>query len=266
MASHADADLETLFITEETTPKPAVNTKYPRMYGHLLCPFVEKARIAFAARGIQYQIAQVDLGKKTPWHLAINGGLVPVLELTDGTIITESKIIMDFAEDAYPTSGFSLLPEDPVLRAKIRIGTVLLDGYNQAYFPIYFKKTYDEADFVKLRDAIQKIESFLATNAKEGSSFALGTANPNQLDVHIYTHLERVRMLKGSEMHWIWEHTHLESDYPLINKLLTAVREHSAFKGGDVLANPKPWHEFIGKMADKPSGERVQLYLPISNE
>ena len=48
----ADKLLETLYISDETTPKPEVNPKYPRMYGHILCPFVEKARMAFAARGI----------------------------------------------------------------------------------------------------------------------------------------------------------------------------------------------------------------------
>ncbi|TNV76543.1 hypothetical protein FGO68_gene7124 [Halteria grandinella] len=265
MASQVDPDLQTLYITDESTPKPAVNTKYPRIYGHLLCPYVEKARIAFAARGIQYQSVEVDLGKKTPWHLAINGGLVPVLELPDGTIINESKIIMEFAEEAYPGSGFSLLPEDPVARAKVRAGSLLLDGFNAAYFPIYLKKTYDEADFVKLRDSIQKIENFLSAHAKEGSPFALGTPAPNQLDTHIYAHLERLAMLKDSGLHWVWEHSHLES-YPHILKLLAAFRETPAFSNGRVLANPKPWREFIGKMAEKPPGERVQLYLPISNE
>jgi hypothetical protein len=73
-------------------------------------------------------------------------------------------------------------------------------------------------------------------------------------------------MLKDSGLSWVYEHSHLEGEYPLINKLITAFREHPAFKSGNVLANPKPWKEFIGKMAEKPPGERVQLYLPISNE
>lgn len=102
--------LETIYITEESTPKPTVNTTNPRLYGHTLCPFVEKVRMAFAARNVVYQKADVDLGKKTPWHLAINGGLVPVYELQDGTILTESKVLMEFAEEAYPSQGYSMLP------------------------------------------------------------------------------------------------------------------------------------------------------------
>ena len=46
----ASANLQTIYVTDSDTPKPAVNTEFPRMYGHLLCPFVEKVRMALAAR------------------------------------------------------------------------------------------------------------------------------------------------------------------------------------------------------------------------
>lgn len=59
--------------------------------------------MALAAKAVKYQNVEVDLSKKTPWHLAINGGLVPILELPDGTILHESKVLMDYAEEAYPS-------------------------------------------------------------------------------------------------------------------------------------------------------------------
>ena len=98
-----DKELQTLHITDADTPKPEVNPKYPRLYGHLLCPFVEKVRMALAARNVVYQHCLIDLGKKTPWHLTINGGLIPIFELPDGTILNESKVLMDYVEDAYPS-------------------------------------------------------------------------------------------------------------------------------------------------------------------
>ena len=97
------SSVDTIYVPELDTAKPEVNKEHPRLYGHLLCPFVEKVRIALAARNVVYQNCEIDLGKKTPWHLAINGGLVPIFELPDGTLINESKILMEFAEDAYPT-------------------------------------------------------------------------------------------------------------------------------------------------------------------
>ncbi len=61
----ASSNLETIYVTESDTPKPPTNTEFPRLYGHLLCPFVEKVRMALAARGVKYQGCEVDLGKKT---------------------------------------------------------------------------------------------------------------------------------------------------------------------------------------------------------
>lgn len=114
----------------------------------------------------------MDLGKKTPWHLAINGGLVPVLELPNGTVINESKVLMEYVEDAYPESGYSLLPSDPVLRAKMRIAIPLVDNFNSSWWPILFKKSYAEEDFAKLKVNLQKIEDFIVANGRDDSPFA----------------------------------------------------------------------------------------------
>jgi len=58
---------------------------------------------------------------------------------------------MDYLEDAYPESGYSLLHPDPVNRAFMRIAsTTLIDGFNMAWFKIFMKKVYDEADFKAL--------------------------------------------------------------------------------------------------------------------
>jgi hypothetical protein len=46
--------LNPILILEADNPKPAVNPKFPRLYGHNLCPFVEKARLALAARNVEY--------------------------------------------------------------------------------------------------------------------------------------------------------------------------------------------------------------------
>jgi glutathione S-transferase len=110
--------IQKIYITDANTPRPSVNPKVPRLYGHLLCPFVEKVRMALAARNVTYQSCEMDLEKKTPWHLAINGGLVPILELPDGTLINESKILLDFVEEAYGESGYSTLPR--ILSSELR--------------------------------------------------------------------------------------------------------------------------------------------------
>ena len=94
--------LETLYLTQDINDKPPTNTQYMRLYGHHCCPFVERVRLTLGAKRVKYQNAEMDLFEKKPWHLAVNGGFVPIIELPDGTLINETKIIMEFIEESYP--------------------------------------------------------------------------------------------------------------------------------------------------------------------
>ena len=62
----------------------------PRLYGHYMCPFVEKVRLVLAYKKIEYQSCQVSLERRSKWHYEVNNGFVPFLELPTGEIITES--------------------------------------------------------------------------------------------------------------------------------------------------------------------------------
>ena len=75
---------------------PETNKKYFRLYGHYMCPFVERARLVLAAKNIPYQTCQVNLERRTKWHYEVNGGFVPILELPNGDVILESFTIMQF--------------------------------------------------------------------------------------------------------------------------------------------------------------------------
>ena len=60
-----------------------------------------------------------------------------------------------------------------------------------------------------------------------------------------------------------WKNLGFEK-YPRIVKLLDGIRARPEFRG--ILANPKPYHQFVAQVAEKPPGVRVQLNLPISND
>ena len=98
-----------------TTEKPPVNQNHVRMYGHNLCPFVERARWVFACKDVPFQEVLVDLSDKAAWHLEFNRGFVPVLEVPTGEIFPESSIQMEYAmQVAGPHQGIALIPSDPV--------------------------------------------------------------------------------------------------------------------------------------------------------
>ena len=46
--------LETMTIMDKTYQRPAFNRNHLRLYGHHLCPFVERARLVLAAKNLAY--------------------------------------------------------------------------------------------------------------------------------------------------------------------------------------------------------------------
>ena len=80
-----------------------------------------RVRIALALKGVEVNHVAVNLrdgSQKQPEHRARNPqGFVPVLELEDGTQLTQSIAIIDYLDRVYPKP--TLLPEDAVLRANI---------------------------------------------------------------------------------------------------------------------------------------------------
>jgi maleylpyruvate isomerase len=73
-------------------------------------------------KGLEYDyIAYVlrDGETRTPAYLAKNPqGLVPTLELDDGTTLTQSLAIIEWLDEMHPTPA--LLPGDPMGRARVR--------------------------------------------------------------------------------------------------------------------------------------------------
>ena len=91
------------------------------LYGYWRSSASYRVRIALALKGIEVRHVPVNLkdgGQKDADHLARNPqGYVPVLELEDGTQLTQSMAIIDYLECTYPKN--QLLPQDPVHRAKV---------------------------------------------------------------------------------------------------------------------------------------------------
>ena len=77
-----------------------------------------RVRIGLNLAGVDYRIEQVDLLEKEhkrPDHISRNPqGFVPVLDI-DGQRFTQSLAILDYLD---ATRGLSLLPDDPIKRAK----------------------------------------------------------------------------------------------------------------------------------------------------
>jgi maleylpyruvate isomerase len=95
-----------------------------KLYGYFRSSAAYRVRIALNLKDIAVEHIGTHLLKdggrqKLPDYLARNPqGLVPALELDDGTILTQSLAIIEYLDAIKPSPG--LIPADPVPAAKVR--------------------------------------------------------------------------------------------------------------------------------------------------
>lgn len=61
---------------------------------------------------------------------------------------------MEYLEEAFPDQGFSLRPDDLILRAKMRLALPKADSLFHAFYPINARRNYDEVEFKKLQECL----------------------------------------------------------------------------------------------------------------
>ncbi|WP_371395914.1 maleylacetoacetate isomerase [Fretibacter rubidus] len=91
------------------------------LYGYWRSSASYRVRIALGLKGVEARHIAVNLREgeqRGDEHLTRNAqGYVPVLELPDGTQLTQSLAIMDFLDASYDVNPF--MPRDAVTRSKI---------------------------------------------------------------------------------------------------------------------------------------------------
>lgn len=122
----------------------------------------QKVRICLAEKGLAFEDVKLDIGKAKehlrPEYLKLNpNGVVPTL-VDDGQIITDSSVICEYLDEAYPDVPLS--PPDPVGRAHMRAWMRFLEEVPTAAvrvpsFNMGFLPRYEGMD----RQTFEKVES-----------------------------------------------------------------------------------------------------------
>ncbi|MBR0692994.1 glutathione S-transferase family protein [Bradyrhizobium lablabi] len=94
-----------------------------KLVSHKLCPYVQRAVIALAEKGVPFERIDIDLANKPDWFVKISPlGKVPVLVVTrdDGREVAlfESNVICEYIEETQ--AGPKLHLQDPLGRAEHR--------------------------------------------------------------------------------------------------------------------------------------------------
>ena len=167
--------------------------KHPVLYSYRRCPYAMRARMAIAYSGIQVEQREIVFWEKPAAMLeASPKGTVPVLILSDGNVIDESRDIMLWAlnnmnpeaqsnTDHTPQGGIKawLSSESSLFEKEVNYWIDLcdnefkqhLDHYKYAdRFPEQSKESYRE----KGCEFLTRIENQLEKNSKVGNYAELG--------------------------------------------------------------------------------------------
>jgi glutathione S-transferase len=93
-----------------------------RIFDFPFAPNPQKLRVYVAEKGLNIPLVTIDLltgQNRTPEFLAKNPmGSLPVLELDDGSCLTESLVIIEYLEEIYPDPP--MIGRSPLERARVR--------------------------------------------------------------------------------------------------------------------------------------------------
>jgi glutathione S-transferase len=105
-----------------------------QLVSHALCPYVQRAAIVLAEKGVPFERIDVDLSAKPAWFLALSPlGKTPVLQV-DGEALFESAVICEYLDQTLPPR---LHPAEALARARERawmeFGSAVLAGIAVLY-------------------------------------------------------------------------------------------------------------------------------------
>ncbi|GFH53673.1 glutathione S-transferase [Chaetoceros tenuissimus] len=157
------------------------------------CPYVQRTHIALQELGLPFDITEVSGMPKPDWYLRINPrGKVPALK-KDTTVIYESAICNEFLCDLANSMNTeqTLMPSDPITRAKIRLLNDHCDNvFSKTQFTYLMNKDSEKDQELKeaMEDALKMYEDTLAETR---GPFLMG-ADFTIADLHLLPFLQRL--------------------------------------------------------------------------
>lgn len=110
-----------------------------KLIGTPASPYTRKARVVLAEKRIDYEFVVDGPYEPTSGVPELNPlGKVPVLVLDDATTIFDSRVIVEYLDNASPVT--KLLPEDTRQRIQVRRWEALADGCTDAMVAIVLEK------------------------------------------------------------------------------------------------------------------------------
>jgi len=208
-----------------------MNTEHPILYSFRRCPYAMRARLAIAKSNISVELREVVLRDKPQALLDISAkATVPVLQLSDSTVIDESLDIMDWALSLNDPDNW----KDNTLADDIKQLTEDNDGEFKYYLDRYkYADRYPEHSELYYRE---KAEVFLTElESRLSKQTYLCSSNCCLADMAIFPF---IRQFANVDTDWFqssnyknlkrWLKLHIESDL-----FISIMSKYPAWKTGD---------------------------------
>jgi glutathione S-transferase len=153
---------------------------------------------------VPYEKVLVDESKKLPdgsdYETIAPRGQVPLLELDDGTRLTEGPVIVQYLADSKP--GSTLIPPMGSFERyrELEWLNYLTSELHQRFYPLFHFPTFDDATKAELRTDLQERLAYVAEEIGEGP-WLLGDAFTSA-DGYLFTMLRWAKFLKVDLAQW----------------------------------------------------------------
>jgi len=167
-----------------------------KLCGFHISNYFCKARIAMLEKGLEFELDPSCRPSQAPEFLARTPmGKVPFLELDGGATLSESQVICEYLEDAYPAKP--LYPADPLERARVRELITYMELHielvaRRLYPQLFFGQPADEA----VKQSVQKdlAKGVRAFRARAKFAPYVAGAELTLADCAAYVHLPLVSL------------------------------------------------------------------------
>jgi len=173
-----------------------------RIHDWPYAPNPRKVRVYLAEKGIDVEFVPVDIPageQRRPAFLKMNPmGTVPVLELDDGTYLTESLAIIEYFEECHPEP--SMIGRDPLARARVRemerlIESALLNRIARVFFnesPLFERTGQIPAVAAKARSELSHVLAIV--DARIGDSMFAAGPSPSIADCTLFAAVRHAKI------------------------------------------------------------------------
>jgi glutathione S-transferase len=187
-------------------------------------PYSRKARIVLAEKRIEYEMvvdSPLDAATRVPEFNPL--GKIPVLVLDDDTTLFDSRVIVEYLDNASPVGR--LIPEDTRQRIQVRRWEALADGCTDAAIAVVMEKrrpaVQQSAEWIARQEG--KIERALKAMSDDLGSRAWCTGDLyNLADVAAGCALGYLE-LRMPDLNW-------RRQYPNLGKLFDKLSQRASFK------------------------------------